>query len=322
MKPHVGSMASMAGFMFLQAWVGISAFRCLRAMGQLPVPGMDHDGFLWFADLTVKDPYFFLPAATTAIMYFVFKTGGETGITTTASGASRANMMSGLAVIIGCITAFQPAGLQIYFLTSSVLGGLTGWLLRQGWFRKMIGVRPIPAPESDEVYKKVIRGEIKLDQIKTPDGKIRYQAPKSNATPTPTPTNTTITTTAAATTTKPKKNTRHVSTNVVAGIKVKLGTPIPAHLRPAPVHQPAEGPPSRDHDFEEGAAGKPLKEKLDYYRRNYRLSFVARRMAEGFEKTMRGFGLGGKKINVAEEKRKRKAQEWEIERRRRFENRR
>lgn len=73
LRPYIGGMASTVGFMIVQAWVGFSAFRCLRAMGELPVPGLSVDGFLWFADLTVRDPYFVLPAATSAIMYTVFK---------------------------------------------------------------------------------------------------------------------------------------------------------------------------------------------------------------------------------------------------------
>lgn len=73
MKPHIGGMASMAGFTVVQAVVGFCAFRFLRAMGEMPVPGMAHDGFLWFSDLTARDPYFILPATTTFIMYKVFK---------------------------------------------------------------------------------------------------------------------------------------------------------------------------------------------------------------------------------------------------------
>jgi YidC/Oxa1 family membrane protein insertase len=73
LKPYVGGFFSMAGFMVVQGWIGFSAFRFLRAMGELPIPGMTSDGWLWFSDLTVRDPYFILPAATTAIMYTVFK---------------------------------------------------------------------------------------------------------------------------------------------------------------------------------------------------------------------------------------------------------
>lgn len=73
MKPHLGGMGWMAGFTVVQAAVGFSAFRCLRAMGELPVPGMASDGFLWFTDLSARDPYFILPATTTFIMYKIFK---------------------------------------------------------------------------------------------------------------------------------------------------------------------------------------------------------------------------------------------------------
>jgi YidC/Oxa1 family membrane protein insertase len=73
MRPHMGGVFSMGGFMIVQAWIGISAFRCLRAMGELPVPGMAHDGFLWFKDLTIADPYYILPAAITGIFYAIFK---------------------------------------------------------------------------------------------------------------------------------------------------------------------------------------------------------------------------------------------------------
>jgi YidC/Oxa1 family membrane protein insertase len=73
LAPYMGGIFSMGGFMLAQAWIGFSAFRCLRAMGSLPVPGMVNDGYLWFTDLTVRDPYFLLPAATTALFYTIFK---------------------------------------------------------------------------------------------------------------------------------------------------------------------------------------------------------------------------------------------------------
>lgn len=73
LKPVMGGMFAMVGFTAVQAVVGFCAFRCLRAMSALPVPGMAEDGFLWFADLSARDPYFILPATTTAIMYTIFK---------------------------------------------------------------------------------------------------------------------------------------------------------------------------------------------------------------------------------------------------------
>ena len=73
MKPYMGGLLSMGGFMIMQGYIGFCAFRFLRAMGELPVPGMNQDGLLWFTDLTMRDPYYVLPLATTAVMFAVFK---------------------------------------------------------------------------------------------------------------------------------------------------------------------------------------------------------------------------------------------------------
>lgn len=73
LKPYMGGIFLTGGFTAVQAYVGFCAFRLLRAMGELPVPGMVNDGWLWFTDLSVRDPYFILPAATTGIMYMIFK---------------------------------------------------------------------------------------------------------------------------------------------------------------------------------------------------------------------------------------------------------
>ncbi|KAH7079513.1 mitochondrial export translocase Oxa1 [Paraphoma chrysanthemicola] len=301
MRPYIGSMGSMGGFMVIQAWIGFCAFRFLRAMGEMPVPGMAQDGFAWFTDLTVRDPYFILPAATTAIFYAIFKTGGEVGISNDVGGkaAQRQKLMTGMAFLLGIVTAFQAAGLQIYFLVQGVLGAGTGYLLRQNGFRRFIRIRPLPSKESTEMYSQVIKGEKKLADIKSPDGKVRYQAPKS-------------------TSANPAGLNRRNATTL-AGIKVKAGTPLPAHLKPE-TPKIDKDRPDRDADFEEGAKGTAM-EKLDYYRRNYRLAFVKRRMEKGMKNMVRGAGYGGSDASDAQQKRKDRADRYEIERRRRFENR-
>ncbi|KAF2826841.1 mitochondrial export translocase Oxa1 [Ophiobolus disseminans] len=294
MAPYMGGIFSMGGFMMAQAWIGFSAFRCLRAMGELPVPGMVHDGLFWFTDLTVRDPYFILPATTTAIFYLIFKTGGETGVDV-SSNSTRKKMMNAFALIIGIVTAFQPAALQLYFVVSGILGAGTGWLLRQNMFRRLIHIRPLPSPASNELYSKVVQGEIKLQQIKGKDGKVRYQAPRA-----------------------PNRPTRRSATTL-SGINLKEGSPMPAHLKPE-THKIDKENPDRDEDFELGARGS-MMEKLDYYRRNYRLAYVSKRMKAGMDKMIRGAGFGGKKMTEEQRKRKARAQEYEIERRRRFQNR-
>ncbi|KAH8731964.1 mitochondrial export translocase Oxa1 [Phaeosphaeriaceae sp. PMI808] len=298
MKPHMGGFFSMGGFMVVQAWIGFSAFRLLRAMAELPVPGMAHDGFLWFTDLTVRDPYYILPLTTTAVFYTIFKTGGETGINNDVGSqkAVRQKLMTGMAIFMGIITAFQASGLQIYFLFSGILGAGTGYLLRQNGFRRLIRIRTIPSPQSNEMYSKVVSGEVTLKQIKGKDGKVRYQAPRTPARPT---------------------NRRNTTT--LSGINIKPGTYIPAHLKvETPVIDTKR--PDRDIDFEQGPQGS-MGQKLDYYRRNYRFAFMRRRIADSLSGTARRLGFAGPKTSPEQERRKQAAERYEIERRRRFENR-
>lgn len=293
LRPYMGGIFSMGGFMLVQGWIGFCAFRCLRAMSTLPVPGMANDGFLWFTDLTARDPYFMLPATTTAIFYAIFKSGGETGISTDVGAqAMRGKVMTGLAFFLGLVTAFQPAGLQIYFLASGIMGAATGWMLRQNGFRRFVRIRPLPNPKSNEMYSKVIKGQAKLSDIKSADGKVRYQAPRV-------PT-----------------NRRKVTT--LSGINVKATTTIPAHLKAdEPVVNPEN--PDRDHDFEKGPTGS-LMEKMDYYRRNYRISYVQKRMKAGMEGFLKRQGYDTKQT-AAQRRQRKRAEQQEIERRRRFENR-
>jgi YidC/Oxa1 family membrane protein insertase len=200
----------------------------------------------------------------------------------------RQKLMTGMAFFLGLVTAFQASGLQLYFLISGVLGAGTGWLLRQNGFRRFIRISQLPSKESQELYTKVVKGEVRLTDIKDKNGKVRYQAPR--------PTNPSA-----------RRN--------LSGINVKSGTDLPAHLKPAapPINK---GRPDRDVDYAEGAKGTTM-DKLDYYRRNYRLSYMWRRAVGSIENTGKKYGYG-----VDEQsKRKQRAEAYEIERRRRFENR-
>ena len=57
----------------IQVPLGFGTFRLLRAMGDLPVPGLENGGLLWIKDLTLSDPYFILPIATGWAFYYTFK---------------------------------------------------------------------------------------------------------------------------------------------------------------------------------------------------------------------------------------------------------
>ena len=53
--------------------IAIGMLRLLRGMAALPVPSLETGGVLWFVDLTVPDPFFILPFASSALLYFVMK---------------------------------------------------------------------------------------------------------------------------------------------------------------------------------------------------------------------------------------------------------
>lgn len=53
---------------FLPVPFSFGMFRIITGMTHIPVPALESAGFLWFQDLTISDPYFILPALTTAIM--------------------------------------------------------------------------------------------------------------------------------------------------------------------------------------------------------------------------------------------------------------
>lgn len=61
--------------MVIQGVLGYCSFKLLRAMANLPVPGLQDGGFLWLKDLTVSDPFFILPLAMMALMHGLGRVG-------------------------------------------------------------------------------------------------------------------------------------------------------------------------------------------------------------------------------------------------------
>jgi YidC/Oxa1 family membrane protein insertase len=53
---------------FLPIPFSFGLFRAVSGMCNLPVPGWENAGYLWFQDLTATDPYFVLPVATAGMM--------------------------------------------------------------------------------------------------------------------------------------------------------------------------------------------------------------------------------------------------------------
>ncbi|ORX96953.1 60Kd inner membrane protein-domain-containing protein [Clohesyomyces aquaticus] len=164
-------LTSLQG-MLLQGVLGFGAFRLLRGMSSLPVPGMENMGFLWFHDLTVSDPYYTLPLAVGLFMHAVARLGGEGGSANTAMTATvRKITMYFLPVFMSLVTLWQPAALQLYFATTTVISVCVGRMLRSGAIRKKLRIAPLPTPEITSFWQKVADGQIPPEAIKRmPDG--------------------------------------------------------------------------------------------------------------------------------------------------------
>lgn len=57
----------------LQVFAGYGTFVLLRAMSNIPVPGLETGGFLWIYNLSVPDPFLVLPIATSAVLHYVLR---------------------------------------------------------------------------------------------------------------------------------------------------------------------------------------------------------------------------------------------------------
>ncbi|KAL4964446.1 membrane insertase OXA1 [Aspergillus stella-maris] len=126
--------------MLVQFPLGYGVFRLVRGMCSLPVPALSQEQFAWITDFTATDPYFILPLAAAVVMHFTLRKGGEVGPMANASPALRRSMWYGLPLFSILFIVSQPAALQLYFLTTGVLGLGQAHLFRSTSFRKMVGM--------------------------------------------------------------------------------------------------------------------------------------------------------------------------------------
>ncbi|CAI4214750.1 unnamed protein product [Parascedosporium putredinis] len=129
---------------FLQLPIGFGMFRILRAMSDLPVPALETGGLAWFSNLTVPDPWYILPLIGPLTMVATMR------ITSKHSDATQQTTMKAISYVMiplgFIVTSFMPAGLQWYFVTASVPSLVQTWLMVQPWFRRWIGMMPLPEP--------------------------------------------------------------------------------------------------------------------------------------------------------------------------------
>lgn len=210
-----------------------------------------------------------------------------------APGA-RLFMQNFLPMIMAAFTGWLSAGIQLYLLFSTILGTFTARLLRNSAFRRRWNLAPLPSPESQAYWSKVLKDGTPLDKAilttATPKSplsqaqKPAYQPPRG---------------------VQPRIQNR--------GLNLKASASIPAHLRAQEEVAPFA---DRDHDYEKVPDG--MWDKVDWIRRNYKPKYVWMRMKISAAKWSGRKDLIDMVTREQGDIAKRKAAEYEWRRRQRF----
>ncbi|KAF9912896.1 Mitochondrial inner membrane protein oxa1l [Linnemannia zychae] len=102
----------------LQAPVMISFYLALRDMANLPVPQFRDGGLAWFTDLTIADPTYVLPVASSLGFLAIMELGSEAG--GVAQPKAMKNVMRVMAVAMVPLTMNFPSAIFVYWLTSNM----------------------------------------------------------------------------------------------------------------------------------------------------------------------------------------------------------
>lgn len=104
-----------------QAPLFISFFMGLRSMANTPVDSLRDGGLWWFSDLTVADPYFLLPAITSATLYLTIEIGTDSARLSAQNMHVMKYVLRALPVIIFPFTMNFPAAILCYWTCSNFI---------------------------------------------------------------------------------------------------------------------------------------------------------------------------------------------------------
>lgn len=107
--------------MLVSAPVFVSYFIGLRRMVNAPVEAFGSGGLLWFIDLTSKDPYFILPAITSATMFLTLKFGTETGVSQAANQGLTNILVKVMPFALFPMIMNFPAAMTMYWACSNTV---------------------------------------------------------------------------------------------------------------------------------------------------------------------------------------------------------
>lgn len=129
-------------FPLTQVPVFYGFYKTLRGMSEVPVPGLADGGIAWFTDLSVTDPFYLLPAITSAALFTQLSMGGEAG-TNLQTEKMRRVILFLLPTLTFTFASFWPAVLSLYFCYNSTISLLQTSLLKNKWVRDKFQLYPL-----------------------------------------------------------------------------------------------------------------------------------------------------------------------------------
>lgn len=146
LKVHqVGLLAAVASPL-VQLPVFITFALANRRMIDTHVPGLETGGLAWFEDLTEADPLLILPALCLGSTYMNLELGfARLHESQTILRFLKDNLQ--LMLILGApVSSTLPAGVFVYWFTSSMYGHAQHFALRNASVRDVLGFPPMPIP--------------------------------------------------------------------------------------------------------------------------------------------------------------------------------
>ncbi|CAB4409812.1 unnamed protein product [Rhizophagus irregularis] len=152
------NMFSSSLLPLVQMPIFISFFIALRKMAELPVPGLEHGGILWFKDLSVPDPQIILPFLVSGGFIAMLEFGVDTNLKNTqAVGLKWFFRIISVTSIF--FTMQLPSAILYHFFCTNLISFTQSLLLKNNKVRSCFGlpaiVRPtIVSPNINESAKK------------------------------------------------------------------------------------------------------------------------------------------------------------------------
>ncbi|KAI1173478.1 hypothetical protein F4777DRAFT_557882 [Nemania sp. FL0916] len=151
-KAKMRNMRKAAGIQQWKTAAGMAAvpfsfgmFRIVRAMADIPVPGLDTAGLFWFTDLTVPDPFYILPLASAGLAVVLFKAMQRHNLTINPMQQMMSKIMTRVMpplILVGSI--WLPAGLQVFFISLSLTSLLQAVVTNNRTVRRWADLPPLP----------------------------------------------------------------------------------------------------------------------------------------------------------------------------------